>query len=407
MNTALLRKVLGNTGPELRALTLSGNEITDATRALGIQGDGLLNDSSYGIWPAATNLCTNGGFETDTTGWTAGGTNTIASSATQFKFGAKSNLATYSNNATLADYAATIANVAHTVSVWLYIPAAYDGAGIELRQLNYTVAASATNASMATRDAWQKATLTFTPGADVIGNIQVNNTGAAPTAGRFIYIDGFQIETGSIATPYIETDGGTASRSAGRVRAPASLLNVTKGAVLLRWRSPRVTPQTAAFGRVLEWGTYQAQALYLGLSGSGAGNVPLMFTRHTTTSTGHSTIPNVGAELAAGAVYTIGAQWDEAGYNIVFNGVKYGVTADTLIPVLTDTTIDIGGDGGGICAGGDYLWAAFYDDKSTTLSAGDVATIHAFGNSDRGLDAFPGNPSGYWSAANGFMEVRA
>ena len=54
----------------------------------GLQGHGLSNDGSTGIWPAATNLCTNGGFETNTTGWAAAvGTETLTRQSTTCKFG--------------------------------------------------------------------------------------------------------------------------------------------------------------------------------------------------------------------------------------------------------------------------------------------------------------------------------
>ena len=214
--------------PDYEALTLSGNEITDLTREAALEGDGRAVEASYGLWEATTNLVTNGGFETNTTGWTTGGTNTIAVSAAQQKFGAQSCLATYADNAVLADFAITITNAEHTVSCWVYIPTDYDGDGVELRQLNYTVAASAVAADLGIRDAWQRLTLTFTPGADVIGNIQINNTGAAPTATRFLYVDGVQVELQPLATPYVETDGGTASRSGGRIRIPTSLINTTQ-----------------------------------------------------------------------------------------------------------------------------------------------------------------------------------
>ena len=74
--------------------TLSGNEITDITRRTNTQGDGLLPEQgSTGIWEATTNLVTNGGLESNTTGWNSGasfGTNagaTISRVASQRKFG--------------------------------------------------------------------------------------------------------------------------------------------------------------------------------------------------------------------------------------------------------------------------------------------------------------------------------
>ena len=57
----------------MATLAATGNEITDATRALGIEGDGLASDSSFGCHPASTNLHPNGGFETNVEGWAANG----------------------------------------------------------------------------------------------------------------------------------------------------------------------------------------------------------------------------------------------------------------------------------------------------------------------------------------------
>ncbi|MBA3736527.1 MAG: prepilin-type N-terminal cleavage/methylation domain-containing protein [Actinobacteria bacterium] len=51
------------------SLTTSGGLITDATRATNTSGDGLGADSSFGVWEASTNEVTNGGFETNLTGW--------------------------------------------------------------------------------------------------------------------------------------------------------------------------------------------------------------------------------------------------------------------------------------------------------------------------------------------------
>src|SRR3990167_3593786 len=83
-------------------VTASGNEITDVTRSkdknTGGQGDGwAAPDSSYGIWEATTNLETNGGFETNTTGWSVYGTQTISASSDRGKFGSKSAKATVVN----------------------------------------------------------------------------------------------------------------------------------------------------------------------------------------------------------------------------------------------------------------------------------------------------------------------
>jgi hypothetical protein len=172
---------------------------------------------SMGAPTGATNLLTNGGFETDTTGWATTANNTIARSTVQKHSGAASLLCTFQDQVGLARNAITLTAAAHMFSVWVYIPTAYDGESVVLSDNGDFVGATGTQlatADMGIRDAWQKLSTDITPVAgDLTGAIHVRNSGANPTAGRFIYIDDAQIETGTIATPFISTDGSTASRA--------------------------------------------------------------------------------------------------------------------------------------------------------------------------------------------------
>ena len=368
----LLNPDSGEYGPfrNIVPLTLA-NPITDLTRAAGLQGDGLPLGSGMGIWAAATNLCTNGGFETNTTGWTAGGTNTLAASAAQAKFGTKSGLATYADNATLADYAATITNAAHTASVWVYIPANYDGGGIELRQLNYTVAASATAANMALTDQWQRLTLTFTPGADVIGNLQVNNTGAAPTATRFVYIDGVQIETGSVAMPYIETDGGTAARSAARVQCPVSgLFTASQGGVFTRWRmgwSSASLP--SADTRWWWWGVNDARICMS----------PTATAAQLISDTGPNVTVDQAGTWARDELIGIFGKWSNSSVDITKNVAAFTSAARAAVPTISQTKCDVGyrSDTNAGEVSSTAVWQAYF---SLPPSNADSAALHSMGN---------------------------
>ena len=78
------------------------------------------------IIPAATtNLCVNPSFETNTTGWSASGTNTIAQSSDAQMFGNYSLKATYQDNTTLASDSITLptTNTTYTLTAWLNVPA--------------------------------------------------------------------------------------------------------------------------------------------------------------------------------------------------------------------------------------------------------------------------------------------
>jgi hypothetical protein len=173
----------------------------------------------YPRWPAATNLVTNGGFTTNTTGWTAGGTNTVTRTTARAKFGAASAFLAYADNATLASFGITLTAAAHSTEIWVYVPASYDGTDPEVQMTGFVVATGTltANISLTTRDAWQRITVpNFVPDAgDIAGFLSIVENGTPPTVGRGIYIDGAQIEATASSTPYIETDGGTATRAAG------------------------------------------------------------------------------------------------------------------------------------------------------------------------------------------------
>jgi hypothetical protein len=157
---------------------------------------------------ATTNLVTNPSFETNTTGWSTSGTNTIAQSSAQSLFGNYSLLATYQDSVNLAAYAITVTDAQHTFSAWVYIPAAWDGGQIRIRALNF---ASSTdnensNADMTITDAWQRIYVVWTPDSgDLVGHHSVY-TASAPTAGRFIYVDGVHAEALGYATTYCDGD---------------------------------------------------------------------------------------------------------------------------------------------------------------------------------------------------------
>lgn len=171
----------------------------------------------------ATNLVTNGGFETGTTGWSTTTPNmTFARSTAQAKFGSASGVftATAAQSGTFPTFSSsiTLTAAAHTYSGWLYIPSSYVGSTIRLVLIGFTSVTGTTsaNANMSPRDQWQRVTVgPFTPNAgDLTGQLAVQVTSPGSMGnGSFFYIDGVQAELGSIATPYIETDGGTASRA--------------------------------------------------------------------------------------------------------------------------------------------------------------------------------------------------
>lgn len=160
-----------------------------------------------------TNIITNGGFETDETGWTTAGTNVRARSLEQAHSGAASLKCTYNDTLLLAQFVPTITDNEYIMSAWVYIPTNWDGGSITIDGNGYTNSVQNSVASNATRDAWQRITCSFNPdAADLVGTIRIR-TASAATAGRFIYIDDIQVELGLIATPYVATDGEIETRA--------------------------------------------------------------------------------------------------------------------------------------------------------------------------------------------------
>lgn len=365
---------------------LSGNEITDVKRLAALTGDGrAYPDGSMGIWKAATNLCTNGGIETNMTGWSTLGTNTIARSTAQKKFGAASLIATYQDNTNLARFGITITAVAHVGSVWVYIPSDYDGGGVRMLASSGFVGNTILNsahdqADMSKRDQWQRIWHSFIPDAgDLAGFPTVLQTGAAPTAGKFIYVDGLQIEVGYRPSPYIETDGATAVRAKGRIQASASLLDETQGWFAFRFRPGWDTASEPSGGASLEfifaWLDDGVNVLYCFYNEA---TNALHFVRAVGGANTTVTLPwSPEYEIPA----TIVIAWTATQLKLSLDGGAFASIANTHIPTLAATLFDFG-SGGTILSpdkefDGDILWAAW---GTGTLSDADAAFLHATGD---------------------------
>lgn len=180
--------------------------------------------NSIGKPPARTNLINNGSFETNATKWTAQGTNTIAKSTEQKLFETSSLKITYQNTIAPMVFGIgdgvdlQITDALYTFSYFVYIPANWDGGQIKIRHgatiggFANSVATVEVYANMALTDQWQRIYCVVDPdAADVNGRIDVIAV-SAPTVGRFIYIDGVQVELGGYPTPFIKTDGASANR---------------------------------------------------------------------------------------------------------------------------------------------------------------------------------------------------
>lgn len=156
-----------------------------------------------------TNLVLNPSFETGTTGWTTGGTNTITTSATVQRRGVYSCKCTYKNNDLLASYAITLTDTDHVASMDIYIPSTpinYEGTQLTLTWTGFTSGTvTAGLADMTIRDAWQRVHCHINPDAgDLSGTLTLSETGTNGDADEYIYIDGVQIEARNEPTTYFD-----------------------------------------------------------------------------------------------------------------------------------------------------------------------------------------------------------
>lgn len=168
------------------------------------------------IEPAsAKNLVENTSFETGTTGWATGGTNTIAQSADQQRNGVYSLQATYQDNTSFAFYGITLPAAGNYVfSAWIYVPASFDGTSVRVQAGTFAGSADVSEiewggpAGPKPKDKWFRASLVVTIDAgDLTGALLIRSrTSEEPTAGKSFYIDSVDIVTGSQISTHVDGD---------------------------------------------------------------------------------------------------------------------------------------------------------------------------------------------------------
>jgi hypothetical protein len=227
--TVETRKLVLTLRPEpiQSGLTVSGTVITDALRSQTTPAhfDGRQPESSVGIWRGTTNLVTNGGFETNTNGWTGGGA-TISRDTTRAVHGIAC-LRVVTNGGSGGQGATTpggtsgipvTAESSYTASAWVS-----GAASVRINVLWYdangTLLGGNSSAYATPGSSWIRRVVSAvapTDAAYAAVRIETNST----TSVTF-YVDAVQLENLPFPTPYVHTDGATASRSDGNLILPA------------------------------------------------------------------------------------------------------------------------------------------------------------------------------------------
>jgi prepilin-type N-terminal cleavage/methylation domain-containing protein len=365
-------------------LAISGNEITDSVRLAGVQGDGRAPPtSSTGIWEGATNLAPNGGFETNTVGWANRNSGVTISRVTSDRVFGSACLQIVSNGS-LSDQGAVTqqaspiavtANSAYTISFW----ARYTTLSSGDAQLNITPQPVATaQRTITLTNSWQQYTYTFTNDSNTTMFVIISSV---TSSSMTWLLDGFQIEKKPVSSPYVETNGASATRGAARVQIPAALLSPTQGWVAMRvrmgWASSTL-PST--FPVFFTWRSGDSsdiiQMVYAG------GNIQTE-RRAAGVLTG---VPAKATTWAVGDVMTVISWWTATQSGVSVNGSAATVAANTGNPTTLQSLFDIGSVGGGNSfIDSDVLWLS---SGTGIITNTDAAAINGFGNNDPNVSAF-------------------
>lgn len=386
--TPFYRALSNCSGPlSQAALTLSGNEITNAIRAK--QGDGYLGESSYGVFDAGTNLLPNGGFEQNYTtgGWYDRGTPTTLSQVNDGKFGSKALQGVSSTGSTVLASGIGVPvtpGLPYTVSAWVRatpgvtLNIAYNERdGSDLYVNDYTATATATGN-------WQRLYVTRIPAAgDTFARVAIWTSTAAT-----LTIDGVQLEQSYTATAYIDTPGGT-TRPLATIQAPTSSVSVAQGWAAIRFRpawsstdqpegpTPGVGPSAFRFGDAVTNNYVEAffrDASYdwrMRLSDGTSSLDAVMPASHQP----GDLITLIGTWTGVGGTATLGLSLNGSNFTTISGSVVPSVTTPRFTIAMGSSAID-----------GQVLWAA---SGTGTLTNTDAKAIYVFGNDDPLPNDFP------------------
>jgi uncharacterized repeat protein (TIGR02059 family) len=385
------QSVSNTTPPPGGTVNPSGNEITDSVRAAGIQGDGRSADSSYGIWEATTNLDTNGGFENGSTaGWSPTG-GSLANSTEQARFGTHGGKAVTSAPGDLVSKAVSglSASTNYSRSLWIY--RTETAATLTVVVLNNAGTGNLASATAPSALGWSR--IVLHPRTES-GQTALTTRIAASLGGVTYYLDGAQLEKNVVATPYVETNGSTATRGPAKVSVVGNPVGPTQGWVAVRIRLG--WDSTTAFSPdpgIVDMSVSNNDALFCYWD---VGSHTFHLERHKG-GTG-TTAASAVQSFSAGTIKTVIYAWTATDVRVSVDGGAFVGTGNTTIP--GQATLFIGsdqvqGNGSNRQGDSDYLWVA---GGSGTLTNTDAATIHAFGDSDHAQGDFPGAATFAWAA---------
>lgn len=360
------------------SITASGNEITDVTRVANTNGDGASVPNGYGIWQTSINLCPNGGFETNTSLWTAGVNATLTRITTDSFFGSACGQLVVSGtgnryievNGGAGDVPR--ASTSNPLSVQARVKVTSGSPTLTFRIYDHTFTTILAQGIVGTPgNTWSQITFSATAAQLGTETTVIVLLVSTDTANATILIDGFQVEEVRIPTPYIETNGSTQSRSAARVQMPNSLLSSGQFWVYFRIRSDasstNISTTASQYPEYLFWpsgNNYQNSFQLYFLQGN------LYFEVDDTTPQS----ANQAVSWNAGDHFSIGGYTTASQLAVSFNGGAWTTASRTKNPTGLLSLFDIGSASFDIGAALDQtvLWMVC---GTGTLTNSDAATL--------------------------------
>ncbi len=379
------------------------------TAKLGGKGNGYAVGQGYGVWYVSENLAIDSGVETNACDWTAGGCNTRAQSSDQVKFGAQSLKTTYIDSADLAFDGITLTAASYIASAYTYIPTNWDNCACVNVDFSAFVGATgdvSASACLCIRDEWQRvSTGSYTIDAgDLAGFIALRQANCAPTAGRFVYFDGVQVELPNIVTPSIATDGAAATRTAGLISAPAASLCDDN-----LWWAMGLRPGFAAANCAIDALSYMASwgaggAAEITLFYRDNGNLFRLFVSDGCTC---DVVSSPAQTFAADSDNVVVVYATPAELGVSVNGATYTTAVNNQMPTISNTTWSIGRDTCTAQRWGNTMFSWVAAGKGCPPNAQYFNSLGAIGTSLGSLlQTIPSSfPTFYWNADNDFAEV--
>ncbi len=386
----------------IRPLTLSGDLVNDAYRRGG-QGDGEPTGShaGTGIWPAYTNLCTNGNATTDTTGITDNSSTTTRVTTGTVKFGSTAfevvsgNAAANEGPSQLID--GGLASTQYTVSAWAWL---VSGAATVRAVVYDTIGGKQGGTPVVLTAIPQRITVTATTGA--LGLNEASYIETTVQAEGTWRIGGWQVETGTIASPYRETDGGTSTTIVGAARLPVPRgFNVRAGAVIMSMRPEWASTVLLTDAGLFSWGEL-AGSRWLVLFYEVAGDRYAGRRSDTAGSNASTAIQSFSALDSQ----IVGLKWAPDTIGVAANGGAWSSAANTTIPSFTTSPLLSLGDMSGMFSprslNGNVIWIAFYGPGGQFLSNGDSQHVARLENIIEPLTDLPRSDDlvAFWDGVN-------